>query len=113
MPPKQAGGREAPARPISPLPPVRARGKGGRCERPRPDRTRPSLPLSLELRNVDQDPRPRAFFRSSHFVREDSIDRLSLLVHSTIDPAYSLASLRPRTSWNTNQSVEAQWPVLQ
>jgi hypothetical protein len=28
-----------------------------------------------------------AFFRSSHFVREDSIGRLALLVHSTIEPA--------------------------
>ena len=41
---------------------------------------------SWKLR-ADQDPRPRAFFRSSHFVREDSTGRLALLVHSTIEPA--------------------------
>ena len=54
-----------------------------------------------------------AFFRSSHFVREDSIGRLALLVHSTIEPAKSLVSVRPSSSCRTNQSVAAQWPVLQ
>src|SRR5664279_2805049 len=35
----------------------------------------------------DYDPRPSFFFKSSHLVRADSIGRLALLVHSTIEPA--------------------------
>ena len=35
----------------------------------------------------DQEPKPSFFFRSSHLVRADSIGRLALLVHSTIEPA--------------------------
>ena len=40
-----------------------------------------------QLPVANQEPRPSAFFRSSHLVREDSIGRLALLVHSTIEPA--------------------------
>jgi hypothetical protein len=59
------------------------------------------------------DPRPSTFIRSSHLVREDATGRCGSAVHSIIEPAYSLTSLRPSNSDKTNQLIAAQWPVLQ